>query len=82
MQTRSNIVHIIANVGGWPQTQAEIILLVVLGYIVLILLLLFIHRKLLKKQKRIHENLILLYDTVRYQVAKVQYGIIDIQDNK
>lgn len=42
----------------------------------------FIHRKLLRKQKKIHENLVLLYDTIRYQVARAQYGNPIIQDNK
>jgi|GEM_PF-1190988 len=63
-----------ANVSGRAEPKAEILLLVILGYIVLILLLMFIHRKLLKRQKRIHENLIFLYDTIRYQVARAQYG--------
>ena len=34
----------------------------------------FIHRKLLRRHKRIHENLVLLYDMLRYQIAKAQYG--------
>jgi len=42
----------------------------------------FIHRKLLRRQKRIHENLVLLYDTLRYQVARAQYSNPIIQDNK
>lgn len=42
----------------------------------------FIHSKLLSKQKHVHENLVLLYDTIRYQVARAQYGNPIIQDNK
>ncbi|MFA6255940.1 MAG: hypothetical protein WC606_02030 [Candidatus Absconditabacterales bacterium] len=79
---RANIVHIMANVSGRAEPEAEILLLVILGYIVLILLLLFIHRKLLRKQRRIHENLVVLYDTIRYQVARAQYGNPTIQDIK
>jgi hypothetical protein len=71
-----------ANVSGRAEPEAEILLLVILGYIVLILLLLFIHRKLLRKQRRIHENLVVLYDTIRYQVARAQYGNPTIQDIK
>jgi len=71
-----------ANVSGRTEAKAEILLLAILGYIVLILLLMFIHRKLLRRYKRIHENLVLLYDTIRYQVAKAQYGNPSIQDSK
>jgi hypothetical protein len=42
----------------------------------------FIHRKLLRKHKRTHENLVLSYDTIRYQVARAQYGNPAIQDSK
>lgn len=45
-------------------------------------MLLFIHSKLIKKHKRTHENLVTLYDTIRYQVAKAQYGNASIQDSK
>ncbi|MFA7298854.1 MAG: hypothetical protein WC010_04390 [Candidatus Absconditabacterales bacterium] len=79
---RVKIVHIMANVSGRAEPEAEILLLVILGYIVFILLLMFIHRKLLRKQKNIHENLVLLYDTIWYQVARAQYGNPIIQDNK
>ena len=41
-----------------------------------------IHRKLLKKHKRIHENVVALYDTIRYQVARAQYSNPAIQENK
>ena len=76
------ILHIFVNITGLSPELAEIVLLVILGYIVLILLLISIHRKLLKKQKKIQENLVLLYDTIRYQVAKAQYGNPTIQDTK
>lgn len=79
---RDRIIHIMANVSGRAEPQAEILLLIILGYIVLIILLMSIHRGFLKKQKKIHENLVLLYDTVRYQVAKAQYGNPSIQDGK
>jgi len=79
---RVKIVHIMANVSGRAEPEAEILLLVILWYIVFILLLMFIHRKLLRKQKNIHENLVLLYDTIWYQVARAQYGNPIIQDNK
>jgi hypothetical protein len=42
----------------------------------------FIHRTLLRRHKRIHENLVLLYDTIRYQLAKAQYGNPTSQDSK
>ena len=79
---RAKIVHIMANVSGRAEPEAEIVLLVILWYIVCILLLMFIHRKLLKRQKKIHENLVSLYDTIRYQVAKAQYSNPVIQDSK
>jgi hypothetical protein len=43
--------------------------------------LLFIHRKIIKKHKRVHENIVLLYDTIRYQISKAQYGNPAIQQN-
>jgi len=49
---------------------------------VLIFLLLFIHRRILRKHKKIHENLVFLYDTIRYQIAKAQYGNPAAQDSK
>ena len=79
---RAKIVHIMANVSGRTEPEAEILLLVIIWYIVCILLLMFIHRKLLKKQKKIHENLVSLYDTIRYQVAKAQYSNPTIQNSK
>jgi len=71
-----------ANVSGRAEPEAEILLLIILGYIVLIVLLISIHRGLLKKQKKMHENLVFLYDTIRYQIAKAQYGNPSIQDGK
>lgn len=79
---RGKIVHIMANVSGREEPKAQILLLIILGYIVVVLLLLFIHRKLIKRHKRIHENLILLYDTIRYQIAKAQQANPIIQDAK
>lgn len=79
---RGKIVHIMANVSGRTEPQAEMVLLLILGYIVIVLLLLFIHRRTLRKYKRIHENLVFLYDSIRYQVAKVQYSNPAIQDTK
>lgn len=80
--SRNNVVHIMANISGREESQAEILLLLILGYIVLLSLLLLIHSKLLKKQKAIHENLVLAYDTIRYQLAKAQYGMPTMQENK
>ena len=79
---RASIVHIMANISGRENSQAEILLLVILWYIVLLVLLMGIHRKLLKKHKKIHENIVILYDTIRYQVARAQYGNEAIQANK
>ena len=53
-----------------------------MGYIVLLLLLLFIHSKLLKIQRKIHENVVILYDTLRYQVAKAQYESREVEESK
>ncbi len=78
---RNEIVHIMANVSGQTEPQAEIILLIILGYIILIIILISIHRRLIKRQIKIHENLVLSYDMIRYQVAKAQYGNPAIQDN-
>ncbi len=47
-----------------------------------LILLIFIHRKLLKIKKRTHEKLVLSYDTLRYQLSKVQYENQNIQDSK
>ncbi|HBB03591.1 TPA: hypothetical protein DCZ39_01635 [Patescibacteria group bacterium] len=71
-----------ANVSGWTESQSETILLAILGYIIVLLLLIAIHRKGLKKYKKIHEDLILSYDTMRYKVARAQYGNPALQDNK
>lgn len=79
---RDRIVHIMANVSWMAEPQAEILLLAILWYIVVLLLLLFIHRKLIRKHKKIHEKLVFLYDTIRYQLAKVQMGNPAIQDAK
>jgi len=79
---RSKIVHIMTNISGLQNTEAEILLIVILWYIVGLLLLVFIHRKISKKHKSIHENIIFLYDTIRYQVAKMQYENPAIQDSK
>ena len=53
-----------------------------MGYVVLLLLLLFIHSKLLKIQRKTHENVVILYDTVRYQVAKAQYESREVEESK
>jgi len=79
---RWKVVHIMANVSWRAEPEAELLLLVILWYIVLILLLMFIHRKLLRKHKKTHENLVLLYDTIRYQVARAQYGNPASQESK
>lgn len=79
---RGKIVHIMANISGWTESKAEILLLVILWYIVLVFLLLLIHRRILRKHKKINENLVFLYDAIRYQVAKVQYGNPAAQDSK
>lgn len=80
-QARGNIIHIMSNISGRGEPQSEIFLLMILGYIVFLLLLLYIHRKLLKKQKKTHENLVLAYDTIRYQLAKTQYEKSIAQEN-
>jgi hypothetical protein len=79
---RDKIIHIMANISGRTEPKAEMILLIILGYIVVLLFLLFIHRKLIKRHKRIHEHSIFLYDTIRYQVAKAQYSNPSIQESK
>lgn len=79
---RMKVVHIMANVSWKAEPQAEMILLIILGYVVVILLLMMLHRTLLRRHKRIHENIVLLYDTIRYQLAKAQYGNPNIQDSK
>lgn len=79
---RGKVIHIMANVSGRAEPEAEILLLAIVWYIVLILLLMFIHRKLLKKQKKIHENVVSLYDMIRYQIARAQYSNPAIQDSK
>lgn len=79
---RGKIIHIMTNISWRTEAKAEIITVAILWYIVLLLVLLYIHRKLLKRQKKLHEHLVLLYDTIRYQVAKAQYSNPAIQDNK
>ncbi len=79
---RGKIVHIMANVSGMAEPQAEILLLAILWYIVVLLLLLFIHRRLIRKHRKINENLIFLYDMIRYQLAKTQYSNPAIQGVK
>lgn len=76
-----NILHILVNVSWRSEAQSEILLLSILWYIVVLLLLLFIHRKIIKKHKRIHENIVFLYDSIRYQVSKAQYENPTIQEN-
>jgi len=70
---RWNSVHSIASTHGWAEQQVELWLLLILGYIVIVLLLMFIHSKLIRRQKKTHENLVILYDTIRYQLARAQY---------
>ncbi len=70
---RTKVVHIMANVSWRTEPKAEMLLLVIMWYIVLIVGMFFIHRRLIRNYKKIHENLIFLYDTIRYQVAKAQY---------
>ena len=79
---RANIVHIMTNITWRESNESEIVLLAILWYIVILLLLIRIHRKLLRKHKKIHENIVALYDTIRYQVARAQYGNETIQANK
>lgn len=76
------ILHIVVNMSWWTEVQSEIIVLSILGYLALLFLLLFIHRKIIKKHKKIYENIVFLYDTIRYQVTKAQYGNTAIQQNK
>jgi hypothetical protein len=79
---RVKIVHIMANVSGRAEPDAEILLLAILWYVVFIIIIMYIHSKLLKRQKKIHKNLVLLYDTMWYQVARAQYGNPAIQESK
>ena len=79
---RWNTIHIIANVSWQTAANAETRTLIILGYVVLLLLLLFIHSKLLKIQRKTHENVVILYDTVRYQVAKAQYESREVEESK
>ncbi len=78
---REKIVHIMANVSGRAKPDAEIVLLAILWYIVIIVLFVIIHRRILRKHKRLHENIVLLYDTIRYQIAKTQAKNPSIQNN-
>lgn len=82
MQIRENIVHIIANISGRENPQAELLLLIILGYIISMILLISLHRKLIIRQKKIHEHLVLLYDTIRYELAKAQYNSPIIQESE
>lgn len=79
---RIKVVHIMANVSWRAEPEAEILLIGILGYSVLLLLLIKIHRRVMKRHKRIHENLVNSYDTLRYQVAKIQYANPAIQNSK
>lgn len=79
---RVNIVHIVANIIGQSEAQAELRTQVILGYIILLLVLIPLHRKLLQSHKKIHENIILLYDRLRYKVAQTQYRNPAIQEEK
>lgn len=75
---RWDVVYNITNATGRTSSQAERSIGIAI-YIIVIFLLRNIHRNLVKKQKRIHTDLILLYDTIRYQLAKAQYSNISIQ---
>lgn len=79
---RTNIVHMVTNITWRESGKAEIVLLIVIWYAVIFFLLIRIHRKLLKKHKKIYENIVALYDTIRYQVARAQYGNEAIQTSK
>jgi len=76
------ILHIFVNITGLSPELAEIVLIVILGYVLLIVLLISIHRKLLKKHMKIYKDLVLMYDTIRYHVAHTQYGNPSIQESK
>ena len=82
MQIRNTLIHSIAAKSGRWEAQTEMIIVVVLGCVVTILLLTWIHGKGMKKNKKIHENIVLAYDTIRYQIAKAQYSNPSIQDSK
>ena len=82
MQIRNTLIHSIATKSGRWEGQSEAIIVAILGYIVAISLLTWIHRKVLRKNKKIHENIVLVYDTIRYQLAKAQYSNPIIQDSK
>lgn len=82
MQIRKNVIQIVSNLSGRGESQAEWVVLLVLGYLILLIVLLYIHSKLLKKQKNIQKNLVFLYDTIRYQLAKVQYETLTNTENE
>jgi len=75
-------VHMIANTGGRTEPQTATWIVIMLWYGGVLILLIYIHRKILQKQKKIHEHLVFLYDTIRYQVAKAQYGTNTIPEGK
>ena len=79
---RTNIVHIIANIINQSETQAELRTQVFVGYSIVLGLLIPLHRRLLQSHKKTHENVIFLYDTLRYKVAHAQYKNPSIQEGK
>lgn len=76
---REKILHIIANISGLSEANAEIRTLSILWYIVAIILLCVFHKKLIKIQTTYKQKIVELYDTIRYQVAKAQYATPSIQ---
>ena len=79
---RWTVVHIVANITWRAEIQAERLVLIILGYIFLMLVGIPLHRKVLKIHKKIDEDLVYLYDDLRYKLAKAQYENPSIQGEK
>ena len=82
MQIWNTIKEQIQSIGGNTISTMYGWVIIIWSYIVVIAILVYIHNKLLKRHKRIHKNLVEMYDTLRYQIAKAQYENPAIQNNK
>ncbi len=79
---RSSFVNIIADAGGREVWQTEIRTWAAITYLFIMIILISIHRRLIKWRKYANEQLVLMYDTIRYQVAKGQYEHQTAKENR
>jgi len=67
---------------GLNNHHVELLLIGIFWYTTIVFFLIAIHRKIITTNKKTHEDLILLYDNIRYHIAQKQYQNPTIQNTK